>query len=207
MFKLTHPLPEKYWVAVSGGVDSMAALNWLYKPSRANSLMGVLHVNHNTGRFADEANLLVRSFCRGRNIALKETRLEDAPPAGASKEEFWRDMRYEFFDTVSEPVILAHNLDDCLEEYIMCTMVRGYTSTIPYSRGHCVRPFRLWRRADIESYAKRHGVTYVNDPSNDDTNYKRNFIRHSVVPDIIKLNPGVYNIVERLILNEQSVSC
>ncbi len=46
-------------------------------------------------------------------------------------------------------------MDDSLEEYIMCTMVRGFSGTIPYAHGNfCIRPFRLWKRRDIEIYAQ-----------------------------------------------------
>ena len=199
MFKLTHPLPNKYWVAVSGGMDSMAVLNWLNKPSRRESLLGVMHVNHMTGFFANDAAQLVRLWCEQLNIKVKYLLLEEQPPQGESKEAWWRDRRYEFFHSVNEPVILAHNFNDCLEEYIMCTMVRGYQATIPYANKNCVRPFRLWKRADIENFMKWYGFPWEEDPSNQDTKYKRNFIRHEIVPKVLELNPGVFNIVERLI--------
>lgn len=202
MFKLTHPLPDKYWVAVSGGVDSMAALHWLNKPSRRNSLLGVLHVNHGTGDYANHAEMLVTSHCYFENIKLEKVTLEDLPPDRVSKEEWWRNKRYEFLTSVREPVVLGHNFDDCLEEYIMCTMVRGYSSTIKYSYANCIRPFRLWKRTDIRKYAERNDLHWAEDPTNIDTKYKRNYIRHELVPRILELNPGVYNIVERLISSE-----
>lgn len=199
MFRLTHPLPEKYWVAVSGGVDSMAALHWLSKPSRADSLLGVVHINHNTGAYSDNAAQYVRNHCELEGLELREKKLTNKPPSGVSKEEFWRDARYDFFGQTEEPIILAHNFDDCLEEYIMCTMVRGFPGTIPYRRGHCVRPFRLWKKKDILSYAQRNNIDWLEDPTNQATKFTRNYIRHELVPRILELNPGVYNIVERLV--------
>jgi tRNA(Ile)-lysidine synthase len=199
MFQLTHPLPRKYWIAVSGGVDSMAALHWLDKQSRRDSLLGVLHVNHNTGEFANIAEEHVNNHCYFEDITLKRLRLDSEPPKGESKEKWWRDRRYEFFKSFNDPVILAHNFDDCLEEYIMCTMVRGYSSTIPYSNGNCVRPFRLWKRSSIEEYAIKNNLKWVEDPSNTNTKHKRNYIRHVLVPQLLELNPGLYNIVRKVI--------
>ena len=199
MFKLTHTLPERYWVAVSGGLDSMSALHWLNKPSRMDSLLGVLHVNHNTGDFSNEAHEFVKSHCTLNGLELRDIKLSKLIPPGVSKEEYWRECRYEFFDNFKESIILGHNFDDCLEEYVMCTMVRGFSDTIAYSRGHCVRPFRLWKRKYIQAYADRNRLVWLNDPSNEDTKYKRNYIRHEIVPRIRMLNPGVYNIVERLV--------
>lgn len=199
MFKLTHQLPKKYWIAVSGGIDSMAVLNWLYKPNRKNSLLGVLHINHGTGSFANDATSLIKSYCDILKVPIEILSLDNSPPQGESKEAWWRNKRYEFFYSFIEPVIMAHTFDDCLEEYIMCTMVRGYQSTIPYNNRNCIRPFRLWKREDIEIYMTWNNYPWIEDPSNKDVKYKRNLIRHNIVPEIKKLNPGVYNIVRRLI--------
>jgi len=203
MFRLTHPLPKKYWVAVSGGIDSMAAFHWLYKESRKDNLLGMLHVNHKTGLYSDEAYDFVLSMKEYYGVTCKWHILEEEPPKGESREAWWREKRYNFFHSFSEPVILAHNFDDCLEEYIMCTMVRGYPGTIKYSNKNCIRPFRLWKREDIENYMNWHGYNWVEDPSNVDTKYKRNYIRHELVPRIKELNPGVYNIVEKLMADER----
>jgi tRNA(Ile)-lysidine synthase len=200
MFKLTHKLPVKYWVAVSGGVDSMSVLHWLRKPSR-NGLIGVVHIDHQTSH-ATNARKFVEEFCRTEGITNCLTyEVDGIPPVGESKEAWWRDQRYNIFKQVpgEEKIILGHNFDDCLEEYIMCTMVRGFSDTIGYSNGRCVRPFRLWKKKDIRAYADKNSVPYIEDPSNVDTRFKRNFIRKYIVPNILTLNPGVYNIVEKLI--------
>lgn len=199
MFRLTHPLPEKYYIACSGGVDSMTVLHWLDKPSRRHSLLGVINIHHNTGDFADRASALVRSYCERQKLALYYHQLEGHPPKGVSKEMWWRDRRYEVFNQFPEAVIIAHNFDDCLEEYITCCMVRGYQGTIPYQRDNCIRPFRLWKRKEIMSYAHRNSLTWEEDPSNRNTRFRRNFVRHEIVPKILEMNPGVYNIVEKLV--------
>ena len=81
----------------------------------------------------------------------------------------------------------------------MCMMVRGFQGTIPYSHGRCIRPFRLWKRKEIEEYAERHSVMFIKDPSNADTQYTRNYIRKNIVPHALKINPGLYKIVKRVI--------
>jgi len=203
MFKLLYKLPKSYWVAVSGGVDSMAALHFLDKPSRRECLRGVIHINHGTGEYADRAQAFVEAHCREHDINLKVFRVEGRPPKGESKENWWRIQRYKFFKELTEGsddyIILGHNIDDCLEEYIFCTIVRGYASTIPYAKDNCVRPFRLWKRDNIAEYSERHGVDFVEDPTNTDTRFKRNFIRHKIVPQLKELNPGIYRIIERVI--------
>ena len=81
----------------------------------------------------------------------------------------------------------------------MCSMVRGYLGTIPYSNGNCVRPFRLWKRKDIKEYMLNSGVFWCEDNSNIDMKFKRNYIRHKIVPYIREINPGIYKLVERAI--------
>lgn len=206
MFKLTHPLPNKYWVAISGGIDSAAVFHWLNKPSNKDRLLGAVYVNHGTEYGSGVEWLLDEYYEKKLGINVVRFKITDPIPDGESKEKFWRDQRLAFFDKVpgNDPIILAHNLDDCLEEMVMCSFVRGYEATIPYSNGRCIRPFRLWSKKDIRSYAARQSPPFpwLEDPSNMDTKYRRNFIRHNIVPQIKKLNPGVYKVVERLVRHQ-----
>lgn len=214
-FRLIYPLPEKCLVAVSGGVDSMAALNFLAKVD--GRVASVIHIHHNTGEFADRAMAHVLETCREMNLKFHLTKIDQSPPEGESKEKFWRDQRYLIYEGASRsfgglPVVLAHTLDDCLETYVKTVLIDGYLGTIPYRHGPCVRPFRFWKREEILSYAAQKALTWVEDPSNENTCFQRNFIRHKLVPVIKKLNPGVYNVVERAIrlqdeYNEEKMYC
>ncbi len=202
-FKLTHPLPKKCIVAVSGGIDSIFALHFLNKiPGR---VARVIHVNHASGAFAEEAEELVSKTCEKKKLDFTSRRIKEDREPGESRENHWREQRFRFFldefAVYDLPIVLGHNLDDCLEEYIMATMVRGFSGTIPYKHGPCIRPFRMLKRLDIEAYSRKHPeLKWVEDPSNRDyTRFKRAFIRRLVVPRIRNLSPGVYNIVEKVI--------
>ena len=208
-FKLTHPLPERCLVAVSGGVDSLSALHWLSRTQ--GRVVKAVHVNHGSGAFANSAQDQTESACAALSIPLDVHHVDNpAPKEGESLENHWREERYRKLDEAFHlsgelPIVLAHTLDDCLEEYIMCTMVRGFSGTIPYKHGACIRPFRMWKRMDIEAYARAHNLSWVEDPANGDhSKFKRAKIRRLVVPRIRNLNPGVYSIVERII-QEQDV--
>ncbi len=203
-FSLTHPLPERCVVAVSGGIDSLSVLHFLRRVE--GRVASVIHVNHASGDFAEEAEVLVRDLCDREKIDLTVRRVMDHRGEGESREAFWREQRYRFFwdEAVVRqenlPIVLAHNLDDCLEEYIICTMIRGYSGTIPYKHGCCIRPFRMWERKDIVKYAKRHDINFLHDPSNDDdTRFLRAKIRRRVTPRIRNLNPGICSIVKKVI--------
>lgn len=203
-FRLTHVLPRRCVVAASGGVDSTVALYWLSRVQ--DRVAKVVHVNHASGAFAESAQAQVEETCALLGLPLEVYHVDNpAPKEGESLENHWREERYRKLEEAHRnndylPIVLAHTLDDCLEEYVMSTMVRGFVGTIPYKRGPCIRPFRLWKRADIEDYAKANGLSWLDDPTNVDTaRFKRAKIRRLVVPRIKNLNPGVYNIVERVI--------
>lgn len=200
MPKLTGQLPEQCIVAVSGGLDSVVALDFLKKRT-----IGIAHVHHGTGEFADEAQRLVEQLAEQYNVELYVDTVPECTPA---TEEAWRNHRLEFFgklrDTFGVPVVAAHHLDDCVEEYIVCTMKRGFMDTIPYTNGIVIRPFLQWPKSYIEKYARDRDLKWIDDPSNADTRYQRNFVRHQLRPEIEKINPGLHKLVARLIEERDS---
>lgn len=205
MFKLTHPLPKKCLVAVSGGMDSMAAFHWLNRvPGR---VAGVVHFNHKTGDFSDRAAQFVAEEAKELHLPFYIDILNESVAGGEGPEAFWREHRYAFLDRIAEivclPIVLAHQLDDCVEEYLICTLKRGYTGTIQYQRGDCIRPFRLWKRELIHKYVMEEGINFIDDPMNRDVTYLRSYVRYELMPKVLQVNPGIYGMVERLILKDQ----
>lgn len=204
MFKLIHQLPRKIILACSGGIDSIAAFHWL---NRSEKLNRVVHINHGTGKFADEAEEMVSNLCGDQRIPCSTYRINGQPPQGESKENWWRVQRYQAFEAESHcygdaAIVLAHNLDDCVEEYVINSIVRGRHGTIPYQHGPVVRPFRTWSRDSITDYAIRNKLVWKEDPSNTDTKFLRNRIRHETMPHLYELNPGLHTMVRRMIESE-----
>ncbi len=175
----------------------MAAAHFL---RQGKKLAGIIHCHHDSGEFADEAYEFVHDQFSGlQNISLNLHWYRNYT-AGADNEESWRVFRYEAFHSYAPiPVVTAHHANDCLEEYISCTMKRGYMGTIPYRNGNVIRPFRTWNRAVIADYAKKNYIRYIDDPSNEDTKHLRNKIRHELVPKIQEINPGIWSLVEKAI--------
>ena len=200
MFKLVHTLPNKVLLACSGGVDSMDALHWL---ERGDKLGGILHINHGTGKFADEAEELVNKVSQDMCIDLAIQRISTKPPDGESKEAWWRDQRYAFFRQQAQiedmKVVTVHNLNDCAEEYLINSIVRGRKGIIPYENGPVIRPFRTWSKVDIYQYAEKNKLEWIEDPSNRDTKFLRNRIRHEILPQVIDINPGFLGMVRRIV--------
>lgn len=198
-FNLVKKLPRKLYVAVSGGADSMVALDYL---SRCHDVT-VLHYVHKHSQFANTECTFVDEYCRGNNLRciIEEQRFDMLP--GQSKEAFWREGRYNWFRSFSDhPVVVAHTLNDAVETYLFSAF-HGKGIFMEYSHANCIRPFLLTRRNAIEDWATLHQVPFLNDPSNSSVEFaSRNRIRHNILPEVLKVNPGIYKIVSKRILEK-----
>ena len=202
--ELTNTLPKHCYVALSGGPDSVMAAHWLGNGG-VNRVVGVIHVHHNTGEFADRAC----EFVNKNYMGVINFKITDPIPEGASKEEFWREQRYKFFSQVTDyPIVTAHNLNDCVEEYLINKLIRfSPKDTISYNGpSNVIRPFRTTSRKAILDYCRVNNLQYLMDPSNLFTKYLRNKIRHDVIPNLLEVNPGIFTQVKKLILKDKNPS-
>ena len=71
---------------------------------------------------------------------------------------------------------------------------------IPYKRNNIYRPFLPTERKAFVLYAQRKGLEWIEDPSNKDTNYMRNYTRHNIIPHALKINPGIRKTIRKKIL-------
>ena len=196
MIRVTGKIPRRVAVAVSGGIDSMAALDFL----RRSHEVVVLHYNHGTP-YAPKAEALVRAYCMKHKLTIVIGRCEEEMPAGVSKEAWWRDQRYKFFtEATSLPIVTAHHLDDQVENWIFTSM-NGNPFLIPHSRDQFIRPFITTEKNDFTLWCVRKGVPTINDPTNDDTKYRRNYIRHTMMPHVLAINPGIKKTIKKKILD------
>lgn len=118
-----------------------------------------------------------------------------------SQEEFWRNERYRFFHSFSSPVITGHHLDDCVETWIWSSC-HGQGKLIPYTNRNVIRPFRLNRKQKFVRYAVNHCVKWLEDESNSNEDYMRNFIRHTMMPNVLKVNPGIHKVIYKKLKKE-----
>ena len=196
MIHITGKIPRQVAVAVSGGIDSMGALDFL---RRAHKVL-VLHYNHGTP-YAPKAEALVRDYCAEHNLDLIVGKCEEEMPAGVSAEAWWRDCRYKFFTEATDlPIVTAHHLDDVVENWVF-TALNGNPFLIPHKRDQFIRPFLTTQKTDFTLWCVRAGVPTIDDPSNDDTKYRRNYIRHTMMPHVLTINPGIRKTIKKKILD------
>jgi tRNA(Ile)-lysidine synthase len=193
MIRLSRKLPRQIAVAVSGGCDSMAALDFL----RRSHDVFVLHYNHGTDH-SNEAQRVVSDYCHKNKIDWAWDTNSKLPPAGESLENFWRNQRYAFFERERKdlPVVTCHHLDDVAETWIF-TSLNGNPYLIPEARDFYFRPFLQTRKAVFEDWCDRKGVPYVEDPTNSDIKFMRNFIRHELISKALVVNPGLHKVMRK----------
>tara|TARA_B100000214_G_scaffold274342_1_gene204494 strand:- start:7542 stop:8153 length:612 start_codon:yes stop_codon:yes gene_type:complete len=199
MIRLIGKIPRKVTVACSGGVDSMAVVNFLRAGKRKVDLA---YFNHDTTHSKNAQKFLER-FSSDTGLPLKIGKVRGTK-GRRSLEEFWRDERYAFLDNLnSEFIITCHHLDDVVETWLMSS-IHGNPKLIPYSRNENIfRPFLMTEKKHLISYATRYDVEWVEDPSNRATkNIMRNHVRHNLMPQVLKVNPGIRSTIRKKIIEK-----
>lgn len=119
------------------------------------------------------------------------------PPKKGNLEEWGRNQRYVFFEALraeqnADLISTAHHLNDDFESmflhFLRGTRVKGLSGMLP-QRGFLVRPLLSTPRSLINEYVASHEISYLEDPSNQDTKLQRNALRHEVIPKLEALSP------------------
>ena len=200
---------DKVLIAVSGGVDSVVLFHLFYyiKDEFLFSLK-IVHLNHNIrGEEANRDRKFVEQLAEQYNIPASVAEV-DVPQyiqeQKCSLEEGARILRYQFFNEELEKseynyLALGHNANDqaetILDHFIRGSGIRGL-SGMSYIRGQFIRPMLSFTRKEIETYAQKNSLSYVTDTSNMEIKYKRNKIRHQLIPYLqTEFNPNIVNII------------
>ena len=196
MIRIINKIPSNVVIACSGGVDSMVATHFLLQGRRNVRLA---YFNHDTSH-SKQAQDFVENYANENNLDLFIGRVMGSK-GKRSMEEFWRDERYSFFDRIDTNfLITCHHLDDAVETWVMSAM-HGRCKLIPYQRSQNIfRPFLMTSKKTIKDYAERKELSWVEDPSNVRTEYIRNHIRHSLMPGILKVNPGIRTMIRKKLI-------
>lgn len=175
-------------VALSGGRDSVVLTHLLKRAAASLGLtLSALHIHHGLRKASDDEEVFVRDLCHRWDLPLTVHRLR-LTPHGESMEMAAREARYAVFARFTGEhrfVATAHHLDDCMETFLI-NLCRGCgskgLSAIPYVRDGIVRPMLDATGEQVEQYAKQQGLSWVEDESNADTYYLRNFMRREILP-------------------------
>ncbi|MBR7003006.1 MAG: tRNA lysidine(34) synthetase TilS [Neisseriaceae bacterium] len=181
-------------VALSGGVDSVVLLHLLCCLRDKNPAfdLSAVHIHHGLQKVADAWGVFCQNLCDKWQIPLTIQKVKIDKRLGLGVEAAARNARYEVFSGSLKPVIaLAHHQNDQIETFFLSVLrgggVRGM-SAMPEVR--FLHDKILWRpllnisRQEIELYAKNNNLPFIEDPTNTDPTYTRNYLRHFWLPEI-----------------------
>ena len=180
------------YVGYSGGLDSHVLLHVIIELIGKKRITAV-HVNHQLSSNSDIWQKHCEDRCLeiGVNIICKTVSIKNR---GTGIEDAARNARYSVFEKLlkkNDLLILAHHADDQIETMLF-RLFRGSgikgMSGMPISRllgnGELFRPLLPFFRRDLESYASANQINWIEDDSNLDIAFDRNFIRHKLIPTI-----------------------
>ncbi|MDE5877772.1 MAG: tRNA lysidine(34) synthetase TilS [Muribaculaceae bacterium] len=192
-------------IAVSGGADSVALLRSLHA---IGADIIAAHCNfHLRGAESNRDEEFTRRLCKSLGVPLEVTHFDVGASRlnGESDEMTCRRLRYDWFDTLLQHhkcarIVTGHNADDNAETLLLNLLrgsgLKGLRGMLP-DTGHILRPLLTCSRADIIAYLTDLAQDYVTDSTNLTTDYRRNFIRHEVLPLLESRWPGTRSALQR----------
>ena len=190
-------------VAVSGGRDSMALLNFIYTHMREFGItLSALNCDHKIrGEASSRDSAFVADWCKKRNIPLLKFEWDFDGKKTEQAARLWRRECYNVaLANGVNFVATAHHMNDNAET-VLFNLARGsgIAGLAGISDGEkIIHPLISCTRADIDEYIVRNGVPFVDDETNFSDGYTRNKIRHNVLPELEKAVPGAVGNIFRL---------
>lgn len=184
------------WIACSGGVDSLVLLHACHQLVQENIKLNlhVIHINHGLSLHAEAWQTHVEKICRTWQIPFHAEKIKIERASGESLEDQARQARYAVFKSYikeNDLLLTAHHQDDQAETLFL-QLLRGagvlglaaIHEIMPFSIARLGRPLLTISRQDILTYAKQNNLQWVEDESNQNENFSRNFLRNTIFPQL-----------------------
>ncbi len=192
----TESIPDKLYVACSGGLDSIATAAILSEWRDVT----LLHFSHTDHAYVQELETVVE-LSNQLGVKLLTTYQTDIQTPG-NKEAQWRDARYAWFHSLDLPVATGHTLEDAVEWYLM-TCLRGRGEFMPHRNRNVFRPFLLTEKNKLIKYCKYRNLTWWEDPGNYSPEFSlRSRVRQGLVPAALDCEPGLKKMVKRRLVEK-----
>ncbi len=190
---------ERVLLTVSGGVDSVVMAHLF---AAGGYDCAIAHCNFQLrGAESDADETFVRTLADSLEMPVYVKKFDVdkvVKEKGISVQMAARELRYAWFEELADQhacdhIATAHNLNDSVETCFLNlargTGIRGLTG-IPSKNGRIIRPVLFAPRREIEKFARSKQLSFREDASNREIKYQRNKIRHDVIPNLEKINPG-----------------
>ena len=196
---------RNFLVAYSGGLDSHVLLHLMSRiPDIA---LRAVHIDHGLQDVSPWWSRHCRDVCSDFGIPLDRISLKLEVPSGQSVEAYARSKRYAAFADLLEPdeiLLTGHHQNDQAET-LLIQLLRGAggagLASMPmisgFDQGQHLRPLLNLPREQLEVYADHHNLNFVEDTSNADLRFDRNFLRHQILPQLKERWPGSVQTLSR----------
>jgi tRNA(Ile)-lysidine synthase len=210
----TLPQPQRYCVAFSGGCDSHVLL-WSLAAIRQKLpcyKLHAIHINHGLHSQANEWEAHCIDVGKSLDVPVETCRVEIELNKGHSLEAQARDARYDALKRLMHPgdmLLLAHHQDDQAET-LMLQLIRGagvhglaaMPALADFAKGWLARPMLNVPRQQILAFAKQQTLDWIEDPSNRDMAFDRNYLRHTIMPMLTERWPATSATLTRAAMHQ-----
>jgi tRNA(Ile)-lysidine synthase len=220
MFKPIQLLPlfknlakTQLWLGYSGGLDSQVLLHALVELINTQQLdislsnLHAVHINHGWSKHAQHWEQHCQQECQRLKVDYHAVTINAKPSNGESPEAYARTARYAAlakFIHQNDYLLTAHQQDDQAETLLLQLLrgagIKGLASMpqlSAFAQGWHFRPLLNIARADLLAYAKHHQLNWIEDESNNNTRYTRNFLRQQILPELKQRWPTVNAAIAR----------
>ena len=181
-------------VALSGGLDSVVLLHLLsqYQQAGHDIKLSAHNINHGLSENAESWAQFCESICEQWQVNFIASQVIIEKKSRTSLEAVARELRYQCLKKEMAPrdiVLTGHHQDDQLETLLLAlkrgagsTGLQGIRSSQLFSEGYLLRPLLLFSRDALMDYAHHYQLKWIEDESNQNIDFDRNFIRHHISP-------------------------
>lgn len=204
------PATQGFVLAISGGLDSMVLLHLFSQNlSRLQNRIEAVYVDHGLQAVSRDWRDFCANTAQQLGIPFESFEIDSAPDRNDSIENWARTRRYQILTLRlkdNDILFTAHHLDDQVETFFLKafrgTGTRGLAAMSSLRRieaGYHARPLLPFSRKDLEAYARDNNLEWIQDPSNADNSFDRNFLRNEIMPLVESHWPAYRKTIARLI--------
>jgi len=205
---LPYHAAEKLIVGYSGGVDSHVLLHLLASLSEFKGKVTAVYIHHGLQACADDWAMHCEHVAHDLGVNFKVVHVNAQPTAGQSPEEAARNVRYQAFKNIlteNDVLLFAQHRNDQLETVLLQLFrgaglkgLSGMPTAIEFSNGMLLRPLLDVSQDEITEYAQQHHLQWIEDPSNQDIQFDRNYLRQKIIPLLEQRWSGIDVTVSRV---------
>lgn len=207
---LTQPTflsSKNIYIAYSGGIDSHVLLHLYTSDAHLKNKITAVYINHGLQKEAEGWAKHCESVCNNLGVKFLALSVNATAQPGESPEDAARNARYAALKPLlgkDDVLLLAQHSEDQLETVLLQLFrgsglkgLSGMPPDMAFGEGRLIRPLLEVSKAKIIEYAKSHALEWVEDPSNRQSRFDRNFLRNDIIPFLKQRWPALDKTVSR----------